>query len=94
LAQALFTPLVAGWSVSSSIAISARSSDVRVAQQLGSLVSLPPLAMAVLVSFYVVHPTVELVLGLAAVLVVIDGLGWKAMLAMFDRERLVTATKV
>jgi ABC-2 type transport system permease protein len=50
--------------------------------------------MAVLVSFYVVHPTVELVLGLAAVLVVIDGLGWKAMLAMFDRERLVTATKV
>ena len=94
LAQAFFTPLIAGWSVSSSIAISARSSDVRVAQQLGSLVSLPPLAMAVLVSFYVVHPTVGLVLGLAAVLVVVDALGWKAMLAMFNRERLVTATKV
>jgi ABC-2 type transport system permease protein len=50
--------------------------------------------MAVLVSFYVVHPTVGLVLGLAAVLVVVDALGWKAMLAMFNRERLVTATKV
>ena len=94
LAQAFFTPLIAGWSISSGIAISARSGDVRVAQQLGSLVSLPPLAMAVLVSFYVVHPTVGLVLGLAATLVVVDGLGWKAMLAMFDRERLVTGTKV
>ncbi len=94
LAQALFTPLIAGWSISSSIAISARSSDVRVAQQLGSLVSLPPLAMAVLVSFYVVHPTPALVLGLAAVLVAADGLGWKAMLAMFNRERLLTGTKV
>ena len=49
--------------------------------------------MAVLVSFYVVRPTLVLVLGLAAVLVVVDGLGWKAMLAMFNRERLVTATK-
>ena len=93
VAQAFFTPLIAGWSISSSIAISVRSSDVRVAQQLGSLVSLPPLAMAILVSFYVVHPTVRLVLGLAALLVVIDALGWKAMLAMFNRERLVTGTK-
>jgi len=67
---------------------------VRVAQQLGSLASLPPLAMAVLISFYVVHPTVGLVLGLAAMLVVVDGLGWRAMLAMFNRERLVTNTKV
>ena len=94
LAQVFFTPLIAGWSISSGIAISARSGDVRVAQQLGSLVSLPPLAMAVLVSFYVVHPTVGLVLGLAAVLVVVDALGWKAMLAMFNRERLVRGTKV
>lgn len=93
LAQAFFTPLIAGWSISSSIAISARSSDVRVAQQLGSLVSLPPLAMAVLMSFYVVHPTAGLVAGLALVLIVIDGLGWKAMLAMFNRERLLTGTK-
>ncbi len=94
LAQAVFTPLIAGWSISSGIAISARSSDVRVAQQLGSLVSLPPLAMAVLVSFNAIRPTVGVALGLGAVLVVIDALGWKAMLAMFNRERLVTATKV
>ncbi|HUB71655.1 MAG TPA: ABC transporter permease subunit [Acidimicrobiales bacterium] len=93
LAQVVFTPLIAGWSISSSIAISARSSDVRVAQQLGSLVSLPPLAMAVLVSFYVVHPTAGLVIGLAALLVLVDTLGWKAMLAMFNRERLVVGAK-
>jgi ABC-2 type transport system permease protein len=94
VAQVLFTPLIAGWSVCSGIAISARSSDARVAQQLGSLVSLPPLGMAVLLAFNVVHPTVGLVLGLAAVLVLADGLGWKAMLAMFNRERLVTGSKL
>ena len=42
LAQLLFTPLLAGWSIWVGIAISARSSDFRVAQQLGTLASLPP----------------------------------------------------
>jgi ABC-type transport system involved in multi-copper enzyme maturation permease subunit len=35
LAQLVFTPLLAGWSIWVGIAISARSSDLRVAQQLG-----------------------------------------------------------
>ena len=41
LVQLLFTPLLAGWSIWVGIAISARSSDVRAAQQLSILASLP-----------------------------------------------------
>jgi ABC-type Na+ efflux pump permease subunit len=49
--QGDFTPLLAGWSISVGIAISARSSDVRVAQQLSVLASLPPGALIVLMGF-------------------------------------------
>ena len=43
LVQLLFTPLLAGWSIWVGIAISARSADVRVAQQLSVFASLPQL---------------------------------------------------
>jgi len=41
VAELLFAPLLAGWSTWVGVAISARSGDVRVAQQLSSLASLP-----------------------------------------------------
>lgn len=41
LAEALFAPLLAGWSIAVGTAISARASDVRIAQQLGTVASLP-----------------------------------------------------
>jgi ABC-2 type transport system permease protein len=90
LVQLLFTPLLAGWSIWVGIAISARSADVRVAQQLGVFASLPPLAIVALMSLNVITPSTGLALGLAAALLVVDGLGWRAVAAMFDRERLVT----
>jgi ABC-2 type transport system permease protein len=90
LVQLLFTPLLAGWSIWVGIAISARSQDVRVAQQLSVFASLPPLAIVALMSFNVITPSLALTLGLAAVLLVVDGLGWRAVSVMFDRERLVS----
>ena len=36
------------------------------------------------------HPSLGLALGLAGALLVIDGLAWRAVAAMFDRERLLT----
>ncbi|MHB1430506.1 MAG: ABC transporter permease [Streptosporangiaceae bacterium] len=89
LVQLLFTPLVAGWSIWVGIAISARSTDVRAAQQIGFLASLPPLGIVALMAFNVITPTIGLALGLAAVLLVVDVLGWRAVAAMFDRERLI-----
>jgi ABC-type transport system involved in multi-copper enzyme maturation permease subunit len=93
LAQLLFTPLIAGWSIWVGMAISARSSDLRVAQQLGMLASLPSVAVTSLVAFNVIHPTLGLAIGLAAALLLLDGLGWRFMSAAFDRERLITGTR-
>jgi ABC-type Na+ efflux pump permease subunit len=93
LIQLLFTPLLAGWSIWVGIAISARSSDVRVAQQLSVFASLPPLAVIALIQFNVIPPSTGLSLGLAVALLLIDGLGWRAVAKLFDRERLVTGRR-
>lgn len=90
LIQLLFTPLLAGWSIWVGIAISSRCADVRVAQQLSVFASLPPLVIVALMSLNVITPTLGLALGLAAALLVVDGLGWRAVATMFDRERLIT----
>jgi ABC-type Na+ efflux pump permease subunit len=90
LALTLFTPLLAGWSIWVGIATSARSRDVRVAQQIATLAGLPPVAVAALMSFRVVPQSLAVALGLAAALVIVDSLGWRAVSATFDRERLVT----
>ena len=92
LAQLLFTPLVAGWSIWVGIAISARASDFRVAQQLGILASLPTAVVAALVAFDVLHPTLGLALGFAAALLAGNVLGWRITAAAFDRERLIART--
>lgn len=93
LVQLLFTPLVAGWPIWVGIAISARSADVRAAQQVGFFASLPPLGIVALLSFNVIAPTLALALGLAGGLLIVDALGWRAVAAMFDRERLITGTR-
>lgn len=93
LAQLIFTPLIAAWSIWIGIAISVRSSDVRVAQQLGVLAILPTVAVTTLIAFNVIHATLGLALALAAVLLVANRLGWRITSAMFDRERLITSTK-
>ncbi|HTV11863.1 MAG TPA: ABC transporter permease subunit [Acidimicrobiales bacterium] len=90
VALALFTPLIASWSVWVGIAVSARSRDVRVAQQLATFASLPPVAVAALMAFGLLPQDLPVALGLAAGLVVVDSRGWRAASAMFDRERLVT----
>ena len=93
LAQLLFTPLLAGWSIWIGIAISTRASDFRVAQQLGILASLPTAVVAALIAFNVIHPTLGLASGLAAALLLGNRLGWQIMSAAFDRERIITGTR-
>jgi ABC-2 type transport system permease protein len=93
LAQLLFTPLLAGWSIWVGIAISARSNDARVAQQLGMLASLPSIAVTSVIAFNVIHPTLRFAAGAAALLLALDVLGWRIVSASFDRERLITGTR-
>jgi ABC-type transport system involved in multi-copper enzyme maturation permease subunit len=93
LAQVIFTPLVAAWSIWIGIAISARSSDVRVSTQLGTLASLPTVAVTVLISIGTIQPTFGLALRLGLVLLALDVTGWRYVRPLFDRERLITGTK-
>jgi hypothetical protein len=93
LAQLLFTPLLAAWSIWVGIAISARSSDARVAQQLSLLASLPTVAVTSLIAFGVIHATLGLGLGLGAALLIVDVQGWRIVSPMLDRERLITGTR-
>jgi ABC-type Na+ efflux pump permease subunit len=91
--QVAFIPLLAGWSIWVGIAISARSSDVRAAQQLSILANVPLIAVVALMNFKVIPPSAGIAPGLAAVLLVLDALGWRAVAAMFDRERLITGAR-
>jgi len=90
LAQLLFIPLLALWSIWVGIGISSRATDVRVAQQLATLASLPLLAFTSLISFQVITPSVPLAVGLALALLAIDVAGWRVVARLFDRERLIT----
>ncbi len=93
LAQVLFTPLVAAWSIWVGIAISSRTHDTRVAQQLSMLASLPMVLVAALIAFGVIHATAGLALALGAALLIFDVQGWRIVSPMLDRERLITGTK-
>jgi ABC-type transport system involved in multi-copper enzyme maturation permease subunit len=92
VAQLLFTPLLAAWSIWVGIAISTRSSDARVAQQLSLLANLPLVAVTSLIAFDTIHPSAGLAVAAAVVLLVADGLGWRFVGPLFDRERLITGT--
>ena len=93
LAELLFIPLVAALSIWAGIAISARSSDPRVATQLSVLASAPLVAVTTVISVGGVHVGFGLALGLGVALLLIDGLGWRIVSPMFDRERLITGTR-
>ena len=92
LAQPVFIPLLAAWSIWVGIAISTRASDVRVAQQLTILGSLPPVALTSLMGFDVINPTLTLAVVLAAALLAVDLAGWRLVAVLFNRERLITGS--
>lgn len=93
LAQVIFTPLLAAWSIWVGMAISTRASEVRVAQQLGVLASLPTIALTTLIALNVIHPSLRLALGLGVALLVANRVGWRVVSALFDRERLIASIR-
>jgi len=75
------------------LAISTRVTDTRVAQQLSILGSLPPVALAALMSFQVISPTFGLAAALAGGLLAVDCAACLAVARLFDRERLITGAR-
>jgi ABC-type Na+ efflux pump permease subunit len=90
LAQVIFTPLLAAWSIWVGIAVSTRTGDARVAQQLSVLSSLPLLLITIAIAFNVIEPSLELALILGTLLVIADLVGWRVIAPLFDRERLIS----
>jgi ABC-type transport system involved in multi-copper enzyme maturation permease subunit len=93
VAQVIFTPLIAGWSIWIGMAISAKSNDIRVSQQLGVLASIPTVIVTSLIAFDTIRPTLALALVLGTALLALDGLGWLIVSPTFNRERLITGTR-
>jgi len=93
LALFLFTPLLAGWAIVVGMAVSVRAKEVRVAQQLGTLASFPPLGVVVLFGIGVIHPTLTVAVLFAIGLLVIDVRAVRVVSQMFDRERLLTGAR-
>jgi ABC-2 type transport system permease protein len=92
-AALVFIPLLAAWAIWAGLAVSTRVSDTRVAQQLAVLGSLPPVALAALMSFQVITPTFALAAALAGGLLVVDCAACVVVARLFDRERLITGAR-
>jgi len=92
-AQVIFTPLLASWSIWVGMAISTRAGDIRVAQQMSILASLPAIALTTLIALGTIPATLGLAVGLGAALLVANRIGWRLVSALFDRERLIVGTK-
>jgi ABC-2 type transport system permease protein len=92
-AELVFIPLLAAWAIWAGLAISTRASDTRVAYQLSTLSSLPPVVVAALMSFQVIPATFAVAAAFAGALLVIDCVACFGVAQLFDRERLVTGTR-
>lgn len=73
--------------------ISTRANDVRVAQQLAMVASLPSVALIVLVALNVIPTSLVTAVVAAAALILLNRLGLRLVSSTFDRERLITATR-
>ena len=93
LLQVLLTPLLAAWSTWVGLAVSTRSSDVRVAQQLSLLGNIPLVLVTSLIAFDAIHLTTGLAVGLVAILFFGDVSGWRFVAPLFDRERLIIGSR-
>lgn len=92
IAQLVFTPLLAVWSIWVGIAISARCTDPRTSAQLSMLASLPIVALTTLTALNVITPSLRTAVVFGAGLIVLIRLGGRFAAALFDRERLITGT--
>ncbi len=92
-AALVFIPLLAAWAIWIGLAISTRATDMRVAQQLSILGSLPPAALAALFSFQVISPTFGLAAALAGGLLALDCVACYMVARLFDREWLITGAR-
>jgi len=89
VAQLLITPALSVLAIVVGMAVSVRSSDIRVAQQLSALALVPVIVALSLVSTNVVAPSVKVFVYAFFLLVALDRIMWRTAVRLFDRERLI-----
>jgi ABC-2 type transport system permease protein len=89
VSEILLVPAVAGFAIVAGLLISARSTDIRVAQQLAALASVPLLVAISVTSFRVEHAGIEVFAGAAVAIFALDAVGWALAVRAFSRERLL-----
>jgi ABC-type Na+ efflux pump permease subunit len=90
VAEVVLAPTLAGYSIILGLLISARSSDIRVAQQLSALATLPLLVLAGVTSFQVGGQGTGFYVAASAIVLVVDALGLRLATRAFSRERLLS----
>jgi ABC-2 type transport system permease protein len=90
VAQLLLVPTLSGFAIVVGILVSLRTTDVRVAQQLAGLASLPVMLLVAAASFGIIEPSVKLFVVLAMVVAAVDAAGWRLVVRLFNAERLLT----
>jgi ABC-type Na+ efflux pump permease subunit len=93
VAEVFYIPLLAAWAIWIGLAISTKASDTRVAQQLSTVASLPPIVVIALMSFQVIKPTLTSAVLFAGLLLVVDGAAYLLVSRLFNRERLITGSR-
>jgi ABC-type Na+ efflux pump permease subunit len=93
LALFLLAPLLAGWGIVVGMAVSVRASESRVAQQLSTLASFPPVILIILLGVGVVSPTFLIAVAFAVGLLMVDVMLLRFVSRMFDRERLIAGAR-
>ena len=93
VAQVLLTPALGFLVIWIGVAVSTRMSDIRVAQQITLLGSLPLLVVTSLLAFDTIHLTTGIAVALVSVLVALDAAGWRLVSRLFDRERLIAGVR-
>lgn len=93
IAQVVYTPLLAAWSIWVGIAISARTNDPRTSQQFSILASLPAVAVTSLIAFNVIPVNPRVAFGFGIGLLFLVRVGWRVASRLFDRERLIASLK-
>jgi ABC-2 type transport system permease protein len=90
IAEAVLAPTLAGYAIIFGLLISARSTDIRVAQQLSVLASLPLLVVVAISSFQVAGKGPGFYVAASAVVLVLDAVGLVLATRAFSRERLLS----
>jgi len=85
----LLAPLMAGWAIAVGMITSVKATDVRVAQQFGTLVSLPPAGLILILATGTIHLNYVVVVIVSAGLLLVDYGAFRLLSRMMIPERLV-----